>query len=195
MPTPIATADYMKLSVSERIQLVEDIWDSIAANAPNTVDLSQAQKAELHRRVAAHRADPSTAVPWEQVRSLGSSINMDAHDSVSKKVQELFSELVGARGVSLKGDVPAREVKDVLGLALSEYLDPLVADELAFHLVDWNSDAAFIVAVLLFPERFTKEELQAGVDMFLCHAPAHVMAAARLGGHAAKDIFLDENAT
>ena len=56
------------LSVSERIQLVEDIWDSIAADASNTVELSQAQMAELHRRVAEHWADPSTAVPWEQVR-------------------------------------------------------------------------------------------------------------------------------
>ena len=54
MHTPTATAEYMKLSVSERIQLVEDIWDSIAAEAPNTVELSQAQMAELHRRVAAH---------------------------------------------------------------------------------------------------------------------------------------------
>ncbi|MHB8181862.1 MAG: addiction module protein, partial [Acidithiobacillus ferrivorans] len=61
MPTP--TIEYMKLSVSERIQLVEDIWDSIAAEAPDTVELSQAQKDELHRRVAAHRADPSTAIP------------------------------------------------------------------------------------------------------------------------------------
>ncbi|WP_203525171.1 addiction module protein [Acidithiobacillus ferrianus] len=69
MPTPTATIEYMKLSVSERIQLVEDIWDSIAAEAPDTVELSQAQKDELHRRVAAHRADPSTAIPWEQVRS------------------------------------------------------------------------------------------------------------------------------
>ena len=69
MHTPTATAEYMKLSVSERIQLVEDIWDSIAAEAPDTVGLSQIQRAELHRRVAAHRADPSTAVPWEQVRS------------------------------------------------------------------------------------------------------------------------------
>ncbi|RXK88569.1 addiction module protein [Chlorobaculum sp. 24CR] len=59
----------MKLSVSERIQLVEDIWDSIAAEASETIELSQAQKDELHRRVAEHRADPSTAVPWEQVRS------------------------------------------------------------------------------------------------------------------------------
>ncbi len=69
MTTSATTAEYLKLSVSERIQLVEDIWDSIAAEASNTVELSQAQMAELHRRVAAHRADPSTAVPWEQVRS------------------------------------------------------------------------------------------------------------------------------
>jgi len=63
------TSEYMKLSVSERIQLVEDIWDSIAAEEPNEFGLSKAQKAELHRRVAAHRADPSTAIPWEQVRN------------------------------------------------------------------------------------------------------------------------------
>ncbi len=69
MPTPAATTEYLKLSVSERIQLVEDIWDSIAVEAINTIELSQAQKAELHRRVAAHRAAPSTAVPWEQARS------------------------------------------------------------------------------------------------------------------------------
>ena len=68
MPTSAATAEYLKLSVSERIQLVEDIWDSIAVEA-NTVELSQAQKAELHRRVAVHRADPFTAIPWEQARS------------------------------------------------------------------------------------------------------------------------------
>lgn len=68
MPTPTVT-EYMKLSVSERIQLVEDIWDSIAAEASNTVMLSQAQKTELQHRVAAHHADPSTAIPWEQVRA------------------------------------------------------------------------------------------------------------------------------
>ena len=69
MPIPAITTEYLKLSVSERIQLVEDIWDSIAAEASNTAELSQAQMAELHRRVAEHRADPSTAIPWEQVRS------------------------------------------------------------------------------------------------------------------------------
>ena len=50
MPTPTATIEYMKLSVSERIQLVEDIWDSIAAEAADTVELSQAQKDVLWPR-------------------------------------------------------------------------------------------------------------------------------------------------
>jgi putative addiction module component (TIGR02574 family) len=69
MSTHAAKTEYLKLSVSERIQLVEDIWDSIAAEASTVVELSQAQMDELHRRVAAHRADPSTAIPWEEVRS------------------------------------------------------------------------------------------------------------------------------
>lgn len=69
MSTPAISTEYLKLSVSERIQLVEDIWDSIVAEASETIELSQAQKNELHRRVAEHRADPSTAVPWEQVKA------------------------------------------------------------------------------------------------------------------------------
>ena len=69
MPTHAAKTEYLKLSVSERIQLVEDIWDSIAAEESTAVELSQAQVDALHRRVAAHRADPSTAIPWEDVRS------------------------------------------------------------------------------------------------------------------------------
>lgn len=64
-----ANSEYLKLSVSERIQLVEDIWDSIAAEAGDTVILSSTQKAELKRRVEEHRANSSTAVPWEQVRA------------------------------------------------------------------------------------------------------------------------------
>lgn len=60
--------DYRKLSVAERIQLVEDIWDSIAAEAPDSFQLSESGKAELRRCVEAYRADPSTGVPWEQVR-------------------------------------------------------------------------------------------------------------------------------
>ena len=59
--------DLLKLSVAERIQLVEDLWDSIAADA-ESFPLTGAQKAELDRRLAEHEADPDSAIPWEEVR-------------------------------------------------------------------------------------------------------------------------------
>lgn len=114
---------------------------------------------------------------------------MDAHDSVREKAWRIFADAFGDRANLFRGGVPARAANDVLASALAEDVDPVVADEIAFHMVDWETDAAFLVAFLLFPERFTKEELQAGTEMFLIHAPYHVMAAARLAGHEPLDIF------
>ena len=58
----------LRLSVPERIQIVEDIWDSIAAT-PEQLPLTDAQRAELDRRLEAHERDPSSALPWDEVRS------------------------------------------------------------------------------------------------------------------------------
>jgi len=63
----LARSDMLKLSVPERIQLVEDIWDSIA-ELPQEVPLTEAQKAELDRRLDAYRQDPTGGSPWEEVR-------------------------------------------------------------------------------------------------------------------------------
>ncbi len=57
-----------KLSVSERIELVEDIWNSIAEEPRFAPDLSGKEREELHRRYAAHQADVSTGIPWSRVR-------------------------------------------------------------------------------------------------------------------------------
>jgi hypothetical protein len=116
---------------------------------------------------------------------------MDEYDSVRHKVQEIFIELTGSRAEALRGDKLPITANDILGSALAEGRDYLVADGFAFNLIDWNADAAFLVAFLLFPERFTADELRAGVDLFMIHVPAHVLAAARLGGYKAEDIFTD----
>lgn len=61
--------DYHSLSVADRLQLVGDIWDSIAeeANAaPELLPLTDDQKAELDRRVAEYDADPSTGAPMDE---------------------------------------------------------------------------------------------------------------------------------
>jgi len=63
--------DFRHLSLAERLQLVEDIWDSIAEEAgrrPDALPLSDAQRAEVRRRRAEHQRDPGAAVPWDQVR-------------------------------------------------------------------------------------------------------------------------------
>jgi putative addiction module component (TIGR02574 family) len=60
-------ADYRRLPIPERIQLVEDIWDSIAEDT-RTLPLTDEQRAELDRRWAEHEADPSSAIPWDHVR-------------------------------------------------------------------------------------------------------------------------------
>jgi hypothetical protein len=120
---------------------------------------------------------------------------MDVYNSVRQKTWQIFSDAFGSRADVFKAGVPARAANNVLSDALASDFHPQVADEIAFHLVDWKTDAGFLIAFLLFPERLTKEELQAGADMLLMHAPAHVLAAARLAGHEPKDIFSNEGAT
>ena len=63
----IRTGDILGLSVPERIQLVEDIWDSIAA-VPDSISLTEAQQEELDRRLDAHHKNPGDGSPWELVK-------------------------------------------------------------------------------------------------------------------------------
>ena len=64
-----AELHYRSLPISERIELVEEIWNSIAEETSTPLPLSDVERAELHRRYAAHLADPSSSIPWEQVRT------------------------------------------------------------------------------------------------------------------------------
>jgi len=63
----LARADLLSLSVPERIQLVEDIWDTIA-EVPDEVRLTNEQKAELDRRLDAYHQNPDEGSPWGMVR-------------------------------------------------------------------------------------------------------------------------------
>jgi putative addiction module component (TIGR02574 family) len=66
-------SEILKLSVAERIQLVEDIWDSIAAE-PGALALTEEQCHELDRRLADQEANPGIGRSWAEVkvRLLGS---------------------------------------------------------------------------------------------------------------------------
>ena len=57
-----------KLSIPERILLVEEIWDSIA-HENEAFELSQSQKDELGRRSVSFEHNPSQGRSWEEIKS------------------------------------------------------------------------------------------------------------------------------
>jgi putative addiction module component (TIGR02574 family) len=60
-------SDVLKLTLDERLRLVEDIWDSIA-ECPDVVSLTDAQKIELERRLDEYHNHPDAGSPWSSVR-------------------------------------------------------------------------------------------------------------------------------
>lgn len=63
----VVRKDILNLSIAERIELIGDIWDSLA-EAPEAIALTEAQKAELDRRLEAHHKGPTAGASWPVVR-------------------------------------------------------------------------------------------------------------------------------
>ena len=61
-----SAADTLGLPVAERLQLVEEIWDTIAA-APEALPLSEEDKRLIEERLEARRRDPQAGSSWEEV--------------------------------------------------------------------------------------------------------------------------------
>jgi putative addiction module component (TIGR02574 family) len=57
-----------QMSPAERILYVQDLWDRIAEH-PEDVPVTDEMKAELDRRLAEHRADPSSAITWDELKA------------------------------------------------------------------------------------------------------------------------------
>jgi putative addiction module component (TIGR02574 family) len=62
-----AFQDLETLSVPERVQLVEDLWDSIARSSV-TLPVPQWQKDELDRRKQNYLLNPDSGLTWDRVK-------------------------------------------------------------------------------------------------------------------------------
>ena len=60
--------EILTLSVKERLQIVGEIWESIAAS-PEEIPLTATQRRELDRRKREHRRNPSAAKPWSEIKA------------------------------------------------------------------------------------------------------------------------------
>lgn len=62
----ITATDTIELSIPERIQLVEDIWDTIATEA-EAIELTEDEKRIIDERLEAYHRNPNLGSPWEDV--------------------------------------------------------------------------------------------------------------------------------
>lgn len=59
-------AEILEMSVNDRLRIVEDIWDSIAADSKD-LKVSNELRQELDRRLEAYKEDPDAGVSWEDL--------------------------------------------------------------------------------------------------------------------------------
>lgn len=66
----IATAlnEIATLSIEERISIVQNIWDGIAAEQA-CAELTEQQRQELDRRIADNEKNPENVMTWEEIKA------------------------------------------------------------------------------------------------------------------------------
>ena len=57
-----------KLSVEERILMVEAIWDSITEDNSEVINLTKDQEAEISRRIDLHESGEGVTYTWDEVK-------------------------------------------------------------------------------------------------------------------------------
>ena len=67
----ISKADLLKLDVATRLELIEELWDSIASDdaAASQLPLAEGERAMLDERLREYRADPASGQSWADVRA------------------------------------------------------------------------------------------------------------------------------
>ncbi|MCP4404276.1 MAG: addiction module protein [bacterium] len=63
----ILTEEIKKLSVSERILLVEELWDSIIFDE-QFPELTEVQRVELNKRIDSYHENPSQGRIWDEIK-------------------------------------------------------------------------------------------------------------------------------
>jgi len=102
--------------------------------------------------------------------------------SALEKVQEIFQSAFGERAARSLSSHNVSHTMHTVIQAFGKELDATRAEELGFHMADWAGDAAFVLAIHVFPERFTPEEIRAGTLSLAAHLPYHVKAIAKVLG-------------
>ena len=61
------TEQALRLNANQRLNLIATLWDSLLDEGVDP-PVSEAQRAELRRRLDEHRADPNAVVSWAEAK-------------------------------------------------------------------------------------------------------------------------------
>ncbi len=59
--------DFLELSIPERLAIIEDLWDSLAAT-PTFLPVTEEQRREMDNRLKEYEAGPQAGQSWARVR-------------------------------------------------------------------------------------------------------------------------------
>ncbi len=62
------TSEALTLPPGDRLELIEQLWDSLAAD-PEALELTSAQRRELDGRIDEMDAEPDAGIPWERIKA------------------------------------------------------------------------------------------------------------------------------
>jgi hypothetical protein len=103
-----------------------------------------------------------------------------ARETAQQKVEAIFRDAFGERAARVFTHHNVAPTMEVVCEAFANELPPARAEALGFNMADWGRDAAFVIALHLYPERFTAEEIREATDCLAAHVPYHVSAVADL---------------
>lgn len=67
MVDPAQDFDFSKMSVTERIQLVQDLWDSVHEDV-QALGVTDEQRQEMRRRLKELDSGEARGVPWDDLQ-------------------------------------------------------------------------------------------------------------------------------
>jgi hypothetical protein len=76
-----------------------------------------------------------------------------------------------------------QQLRDRIAQVFGEAVDSLEsAQDIAFHMTDWDSDLIELVELYQHPQKLSDDEFEIAIYKFLAHVPNHLAAAKKLAG-------------
>ncbi len=120
------------------------------------------------------RRDSSLRAELERLQTARRSARAKTAEVLGRAPSELSE-----RALLQRQRAARKAIEEALGKGYGGASD---ARDIAFHLSEWFEEAAFLVALHLDPNRFSKTEIKAGVSDVLAYVLDHMWEAARVAG-------------